>query len=79
MTRATEAQTHTLAALRERKLPCTFIAASLAAPEVSAARISHALTALVKRRVILAVSNRTREVTRWTVVCINPETQWKTR
>ena len=77
MTRGEEAQTHTLASLRERKLPCTFIAATLATPEVSAARVSHALSALVKRGVIVAIPTRTKEVTRWTVVCINPETQWK--
>ena len=79
MTRANEAQAHTLAALRTRRLPVMFIAATLATPEVSAARVSHALSALAKRRVIVATSARSGEVTRWTVVCINPETQWKTR
>ena len=79
MTRANEAQTHTLEALRTRRLPVTLIAATLATPEVSAARVSHALSALVKRRVIVAIPTRAKEVTRWTVVCINPESQWKAR
>ena len=76
-TRAQEADSHVLEALRRMGTPCTFKAVSIATPQVAAHRISHALARLVRRQVIIAESHRSLQVTRWTVSSINPETYWR--
>ena len=75
--RAQEADQHILDALQRMGLPATFTAVTLATPQVSAARVSHALARLVRRQVIIAESHRSLQVTRWTVSSINPETYWR--
>lgn len=76
-TRAQEADSHVLEALQRMRLPCTFKAVSIATPQMAAHRISHALARLVRRQVIIAESHRFVQVTRWTVSCINPQSEWR--
>lgn len=76
-TRAQEADSYVLEALRRMRLPATFKAVTIATPQMAAHRISHALARLVRRQVIIAESHRSLQVTRWTVSSINPETYWR--
>lgn len=76
-TRAQEADSHVLEALRRMGTPCTFKAVTIATPQVSAARVSQCLARLVRRQVIVAESHRSLQVTRWTVSSINPQSYWR--
>ena len=76
-TRAAEADRHVLEALQRMGTPCTFATHTLATPQMAAHRISHALARLVRRRVIVAEPYRFGQITRWTVSCINPQSDWK--
>lgn len=76
-TRAAEADRHVLDALQRMGTPCTFSTRTLATPQMTAHRISHALARLVRRRVIVAEPYRFGQITRWTVSCINPQSEWR--
>jgi hypothetical protein len=62
--------------LRTRTLPSTFIPTALACPAMSAGKVSHALTRLVKSGVIVAQSTRHKGVTYWRVERISPSELW---
>jgi hypothetical protein len=75
-TAAVTADRYVYEILRTKTLPSTFMPVTLACPSMSAAKVSHALTRLVKGGVIVAQSTRFKGVTYWRVEQINPSEVW---
>ena len=75
--RAHESDNYVYQRLTKKLLPTTLMSVSIASPQMSSARVSHAIARLVKQNVIVAQSSRHKGVTYWRIEQINPPELWK--
>jgi hypothetical protein len=75
--RAHEADNYVYQKLTKKLLPTTLMSVAIASPQMSSARVAHAIARLVKQNVIVAQSFKSKGVTYWRIEEINPAAIWK--